>query len=56
MCEEADDGIGFVDAYMHNYYSSCAFMHNFTPNDVGVFLVKICKMSCFLYFARLSMD
>ena len=22
---------------MHGYYSNCAFMHNFTPIDVGVF-------------------
>ena len=28
-----------------------ALMHNFTPTDVGVFLVRMCKMKGFLYFA-----
>ena len=23
---------------MHGYCSTCVFMHNFTPTDVGVFL------------------
>ena len=41
---------------IHGYYSSCIFMHNFTPTDVGVFWMKMCKKSCFLYFAKLSMD
>ena len=27
-------------------------MYNFTPTDVGIFLVKMCKISYFLYFAR----
>ena len=40
-------------AYMHDYYNTCAFMHNFTSTNVGVFLLKICKMDYFLYFARL---
>ena len=31
----------------------CAFMHNFAPTDVDVFLVKICKMKEFLYFRKL---
>ena len=34
----------------------CTNLYNFTPTDVGVFGVKMCKKSCFLYFARLSMD
>ena len=38
---------------MHGYYSTCAFMHNFTPTDVGVFWIKTCKMRSFFYFARL---
>ena len=25
-------------------------MHNFTPTDVGVFLLKMCKMSTFFFF------
>ena len=37
---------------MHSYCSTCAFMYNFTPTDVGIFLVKMCKISYFLYFAR----
>ena len=28
-------------------------MHNFTLTDVGIFLVKMCKMKGFLYFATL---
>ena len=31
----------------------CAFMHNFTPTDVSFFVVKMCKMKCFLYFTKL---
>ena len=31
-------------------------LHNFTSIDVGVFWIKMCKKSYFLYFARLSMD
>ena len=38
-------------AYMHDYCSNCAFMYNFTRTDVGVFLVKMCKMKSFLHFA-----
>jgi len=34
------------------YNSNCTFMHNFTPTDVCIFLVKICKMKGFLYFVR----
>ena len=37
---------------MHGYCNTCAFMYNFTPIDVSVFLVKMCKISYFLYFAR----
>ena len=32
------------------------FLHNFRSTDVEHFWVKICKKSCFLYFARLSMN
>ena len=32
------------------------FLHNFRSTDVEHFWVKMCKKSCFLYFARLSMD
>ena len=31
------------------------FLHNFRSTDVEHFWVKMCKKSCFLYFARLSM-
>ena len=34
----------------------CILLHNFTPTDMGVFWIKMCKKSCFLYFAKLSMD
>ena len=37
---------------MHGYSSNYVFMHNFTPIDVGVFSVKMCKMKGFLHFAR----
>ena len=37
---------------MHGYCSICAFMHNFTLIDMGVFFVKMCKISYFLYFVR----
>ena len=37
---------------MHGYCSTCAFMHNFTLIDASVILVKMCKISYFLYFAR----
>ena len=36
---------------MHGYCSTCAFMHNFTPTDVGVFFVKMCISQYFFYFA-----
>ena len=39
---------------MHGYYSNCAFMHNFTLAEMGVFFVKICKMKGFLHFASTS--
>ena len=32
------------------------FLHNFRNTDVEHFWVKMCKNSCFLYFARLSID
>ena len=32
---------------MHGYCSTCAFMHNFTPTNVGIFWVKMCKMKAF---------
>ena len=39
-------------AYMHDYCNIFAFIHNFTPTNVGVFLfIKMCKMNYFLYFA-----
>ena len=39
--------------YMHGYYNIFAFMHNFTPTNMGVFfIIKMCKMNYFLYFAR----
>ena len=38
-------------AYMHGYYSNCAFMYNFTPTDVCVFLLKMCKIGYFFHFA-----
>ena len=36
--------------YLHDYCSNCAFMHNFTPTDVGVFLVSA-YLNTFFYFA-----
>ena len=42
-----------VTVYMHGYRSNCVFMYILTLTDVGVFLVKICKMKSFLHFARL---
>ena len=40
---------------MHGYCSSCAFMHTFTPIDVGVFFFgsKCVKWGFFLHFTRL---
>ena len=38
-------------AYMHGYYSNCAFIYNFTPTDVCVFLLKMCKIGYFFHFA-----
>ena len=32
---------------MNSYYNFCAFMHNFTPIDVGVFLSKCVKSLTF---------
>ena len=32
---------------MHGYCSNYVFMHIFTPTNVGVFLVKMCKMNDF---------
>ena len=32
---------------MNSYYNFCAFMHNFTPIDVGVFLWKCVKSLTF---------
>ena len=32
------------------------FLHNFRSTNVEHFLVKMCKKSCCLYFARLSID
>ena len=37
---------------MHDYYNTCAFIYNFTPTDVGIFFLKMCKMN-YLYFAKL---
>ena len=31
-------------------------MHNFTPTDVGVFLLKLCKISHFFHFAQLYIN
>ena len=38
-------------AYMHGYYGNCAFMYNFTPTNVCVFLLKMCKIGYFFHFA-----
>ena len=38
------------DYYMHGYCSTCAFMHNFTPSDMGVFLgLKCVKWRVFVF-------
>ena len=29
------------NAYMHGYYSNCAFMHNFILTDVGFFCQNV---------------
>jgi len=31
-------------------------LHIFTPTDVGVFLLKMCKICTFFYFKRLYVD
>ena len=41
-----------VTVHMHGYCSICHKCIFFTPTDVSVFLLKICKMSNFFYFAR----
>ena len=41
---------------MHGYCSNYAFMHIFTPIDVGVFLVKMCKMKDFFAFCMTLVD
>lgn len=38
--------------YIHDYYSNCVFIYNFTLIDVNVFLVKMCKIKSFLPFAK----
>ena len=40
---------------MHGYYNTYAFMHNFTPTNVGAFLVKMYNMNYFLHFATTDM-
>jgi len=37
---------------MHNYCSIFVNIHNFAPIDVGVFLVKMCKIHTFFNFGR----
>ena len=37
-------------AYMHSYYNTFVYMHNFTSIDMDDFLVKMCKINHFLYF------
>ena len=32
------------------------FLHVFTPTDVGVFLLKMCKICAFFYFRRLYLS
>ena len=39
-------------AYMHDYCSSFVCLHIFASTDVSVFLVKMCKIEHFLYFAN----
>ena len=39
-------------AYMHRYCSSFVYFHIFASTDVSVFLVKMCKIEHFLYFAN----
>ena len=40
----------YMVTIMHGYYSNCAFMHNFTPTDVGVFLLKMRKIMYLFFF------
>ena len=37
---------------MHSNCSIFVNIHNFAPIDVGVFLVKMCKLHTFLHFGR----
>ena len=39
--------------YMNSYYNFCAFMYNFTPIDVGVFFIKLCKITYFFVFGKI---
>lgn len=43
-------------AYMHGYCSIFVHMHNFASTDAGVFLIKMCKINQFLYFAQFCID
>ena len=35
---------------IHGYYSYCVYLHIFTPTNVDVFLLKMCKMDTFFLF------
>ena len=42
-----------LNGHSTSYHNNCAFMHKFTPTDMGVFLFKICKMSTFFPFCTI---
>ena len=37
-------------AYIHGYYNTFVYMHNFTSTDMDDFLVKMCKINHFFVF------
>ena len=37
-------------AYMHSYYNTFVYMHNFTRIDMDDFSVKMCKINHFFAF------
>ena len=46
----------YATVTVHGYCCNCAEMHNFTPTDVGVFSLKLCKISHFFHFAQLYIN
>ena len=42
-----------IHSYLHGYCSYHVYLHIFTPTNVGIFLLKMCKMGTFFYFKGL---